>query len=77
VHDETQKRGLITYGGGMGELDVGRGQIQLLAALFHADAPNDTAPSGYNAATPAADLPDPPLVLTPAPTGFRAQAAAG
>jgi hypothetical protein len=72
VHEETQKRGLITYGGGMGELDVGRGQIQLLASLFHADGPNDTAPSGYNSAEPAANLPDSPLVLTPATTGFRA-----
>jgi hypothetical protein len=26
------------YGGGMAELGVGRGQIELLAALFHADA---------------------------------------
>jgi hypothetical protein len=72
VHDETQRRGLVTYGGGMGELDVGRGQIQLLASLFHADGPNDTAPSGYNAETPAAELPGSPLALTPAPTGFRA-----
>jgi hypothetical protein len=31
----------------MGELGVGRGQIGLLAALFHADAPNDVAPSAY------------------------------
>jgi hypothetical protein len=31
------------YGGGMGELGVGRGQIELLASLFHADAPNDVA----------------------------------
>src|SRR5207249_6133042 len=36
------------YGGGMAELGVGRGQIELLAALFHADAPNDVAPSAYN-----------------------------
>jgi hypothetical protein len=77
VHEETQRRGLVTYGGGMGELDVGRGQIQLLASLFHADGPNDTAPSGYNAETPAADLPDSPLAVTPAATGFRAQTAAG
>jgi hypothetical protein len=27
----------------MGELGVGREQIELLAALFHADAPNDVA----------------------------------
>jgi len=72
VHAETQKRGLVTYGGGMGEIDVGRGQIQLLASLFHADGPNDTAPSGYNSDTPAADLPDSPLNVRPAPTGFRA-----
>ena len=45
------------YGGGMGELGVGRGQIQLLAALFHADAPNDVAPSAYNEDDPPGSLP--------------------
>ena len=44
------------YGGGMGELGVGRGQIELLASLFHADAPNDVAPSAYNQDDPASDL---------------------
>ena len=58
----------------MGELDVGRGQIQLLASLFHADGPNDTAPGGYNAETPAADLPASPLAVQPAATGFRTAA---
>jgi L-alanine-DL-glutamate epimerase-like enolase superfamily enzyme len=71
VYAATEARGLITYGGGMGELDVARGQIQLLASLFHPDGPNDTAPSGYNADTPAADLPPSPLPAAPAPTGFR------
>jgi hypothetical protein len=71
VYAAVEERGLIVYGGGMGELDVGRGQIQLLASLFHADGPNDTAPGGYNADTPAADLPDSPLELEPAQTGFR------
>jgi hypothetical protein len=71
VYAVVAERGLITYGGGMGELDVGRGQIQLLASLFHPDGPNDTAPGGYNAATPAADLPASPLPPSPAPTGFR------
>ena len=66
-----EERGLVTYGGGMGELDVGRGQIQLLASLFHPDGPNDTAPGGYNQDTPAADLPGSPLAADPAPTGFR------
>jgi hypothetical protein len=71
LYDEVEARGLIVYGGGMGELDVGRGQIQLLASLFHPDGPNDTAPSGYNSDTPAADLPDSPLAPAPARTGFR------
>ncbi len=71
VYAACDARGLITYGGGMGELDVGRGQIQLLASLFHADGPNDTAPSGYNADTPAAELPQSPIPPAAAATGFR------
>ena len=71
VYAECDARGLIAYGGGMGELDVGRGQIQLLASIFHADAPNDVAPSGYNVDAPAADLPPSPLPARPATTGFR------
>jgi hypothetical protein len=59
------------YGGGMGELGVGRGQIELLAALFHADAPNDVAPSAYNQDDPTDDLPLSPLAPRPAATGFR------
>jgi L-alanine-DL-glutamate epimerase-like enolase superfamily enzyme len=71
VYDACQQRGLIMYGGGMGELDVGRGQIQLLASLSHPDGPNDVAPGGYNADTPAAGLPTSPLDADPAATGFR------
>jgi hypothetical protein len=48
------------YGGGMGELGVGRGQIEVLAALFHADAPNDVAPSAYNEDHPPGQLPTSP-----------------
>jgi len=59
------------YGGGMGELGVGRGQIELLAALFHADAPNDVAPSAYNEDDPPGALPASPLAPRPAATGFR------
>jgi L-alanine-DL-glutamate epimerase-like enolase superfamily enzyme len=58
------------YGGGMAELGVGRGQIELLAALFHADAPNDVAPSAFNE-DPAGDLPASPLTPRPEATGFR------
>jgi hypothetical protein len=71
VYSACAERGLTMYGGGMGELDVGRGQIQLLSSLFHPDGPNDVAPSGYNADMPAADLPPSPLPADPAPTGFR------
>jgi hypothetical protein len=60
-----------TYGGGMGELGVGRGQIELLASLFHADGPNDVAPSAYNEDDPAGQLPASPLTPRPEPTGFR------
>ncbi len=59
------------YGGGMGELGVGRGQIELLAALFHADAPNDVAPSAYNEDDPPGELPPSPLAPRPQTTGFR------
>jgi hypothetical protein len=59
------------YGGGMGELGVGRGQIELLASLFHADGPNDVAPSAYNQDDPADGLPPSPLAPLPAATGFR------
>jgi hypothetical protein len=66
-----QTHGMRMYGGGMGELGVGRGQIQLLASLFHADAPNDVAPGGYNAIDPQDVLPSSPLGPRPAATGFR------
>ena len=59
------------YGGGMGELGVGRGQIQLLAALFHSDAPNDVAPSAYNEDDPPGTWPASPLTPRPEATGFR------
>ena len=59
------------YGGGMGELGVGRGQVELLAALFHADAPNDVAPSAYNQDDPTDELAASPLAPRPAEVGFR------
>ena len=52
---------------------VGREQIQLLAALFHPDTPNDVAPGAYNAATPPSGLPASPLVVRPRETGFAVQ----
>ena len=49
------------YGGGQFELGPGRAQIQRLASLFYADAPNDVAPSDYNVGEPRAGLPQSPL----------------
>jgi len=62
--------GIGAYGGGQFELGVGRDQIQLLAALFHADTPNDVAPGGFNAVRPASGLPTSPLTVAPRATGF-------
>jgi L-alanine-DL-glutamate epimerase-like enolase superfamily enzyme len=69
--DYCARRGIGNYGGGQFELGVGRGQIQYLASLFHADAPNDVAPTGYNLPDPPAGLPDSPLSPTPSALGFR------
>lgn len=66
--------GIGNYGGGQFELGVGRGQIQYLASLFHPDAPNDVAPTGYNLPEPPPGLPDSPLEPAPASTGFRWEA---
>ncbi len=56
-----EARGIRMYGGGQFELDVGRAQNQALAALFHADAPNDLAPSLFNESPLRDDLPPSPL----------------
>jgi hypothetical protein len=70
-YDRCAERGIALYGGGQFELGVGRGQIQLLAALFHPDGSNDVAPGGYNDPVPRAGLPTSPLDPRPAPVGFR------
>ncbi len=69
--DYCAQRDIGNYGGGQFELGVGRGQIQYLASLFHADAPNDVAPSGFNLPDPPVGLPASPLAPTLAPLGFR------
>jgi L-alanine-DL-glutamate epimerase-like enolase superfamily enzyme len=69
--DYCAAHGIGNYGGGQFELGVGRGQIQYLASLFHADAPNDVAPAGFNLPDPPAGLPASPLAPSPAPVGFR------
>ena len=74
-YDYAADRGIALYGGGQFELGVGRGQIQLLASLFHPDAPNDVAPGGYNDPEPPPGLPCSPLAATPAATGFQQERA--
>ena len=72
AYEFCEQRGMGAYGGGQYELGVGRGHIQLLAALFHPNAPNDIAPGGYDALDPAAGLPESPMEVLPTPVGFRA-----
>ena len=72
TYDYCDEQGIGAYGGGQWELDVGRGQIQVLASLFHPDTPNDTAPRPYNEADPPAGLPTSPM-----PAGSRRPASAG
>jgi hypothetical protein len=70
-YDYCGERGIGLYGGGMFELGPGRGQIQYLASLFHADAPNDVAPRAYNEPEPLPGLEGSPLAPVPAEVGFR------
>jgi hypothetical protein len=71
AYDYLERNGIGAYGGGQFELGPGRGQIQYLASLFHPEASNDVAPSGYNQPDPPDGLPLTPLAPAPAPTGFR------
>jgi hypothetical protein len=64
--EECEAREIRMYGGGQFELGPGRRQIQRLAAVFYADAPNDVAPSEYNAGPAHAGLAPSPL---PPPEG--------
>ena len=70
AYDYCAAHGIESYGGGQFELDTGRDQIQLLAALFHADTPNDVAPGGFNL-DPQPGLATSPLAVRAADTGFR------
>ena len=63
--------GLQVYGGGQGEVGLGRGQIQYLASLYHPDTPNDTAPAGYNDPAVPEGMPTSPMDPVPSETGFR------
>ena len=69
-YDHCAAEGIFLYGGGQAELGPGRGQIQLLASLFHPDAPNDVAPAAFNTGGTRPGLPESPLRIEPAAAGF-------
>ena len=71
MYDTCAERGIGMYGGGQFELAEGRGQIQLLASIFHPATPNDVAPSGYNEPVPPDGLPASPLAVAAHETGMR------
>ena len=71
IYDHCEQHGVHMYGGGMGEREIARGQIELLASLFHPDSTNDVAPSPYNQPDLAAELPQSPLVPGASAPGFR------
>jgi hypothetical protein len=71
LYDWCAERDIAMYGGGQSELGVGRGQIQLLAAIFHPRGPNDIAPRGWDWNEPPPNLPGTPLDPAPAQVGFR------
>jgi L-alanine-DL-glutamate epimerase-like enolase superfamily enzyme len=71
VYGRCGAEGRPMYGGGMGELGVARGQIQLLASMFHPDTYNDVAPSGFNLPEPPRGMPPSPLVPPQEISGFR------
>ncbi|HEX5223921.1 MAG TPA: hypothetical protein VFW29_02215 [Solirubrobacteraceae bacterium] len=71
AYDYCAERSIGNYGGGQFELGVGRGQNQYLASLFHGDAPNDVAPTGFNLPETPSGLPTSPLAPAPSATGFR------
>jgi hypothetical protein len=71
TYDYCEEAGIAPYGGGQFELSVGRGHIQYLASLFHADSSNDVAPLGYDGDRPEPGTPASPLDPSVASTGFR------
>ena len=71
IYEYCHGQGIKIYGGGQGEVEVGRGQIQYLGSLLHPDTPNDTAPAGYNDPAVPSGLPTAPMDPVPSATGFR------
>jgi hypothetical protein len=70
-YDHCAAHGIELYGGGQFELGPGRSQVQHLASLFHADAPNDVAPREFNTSELQPGLPESPLPPPGLEPGFR------
>ncbi len=76
AYDYCAAHAIGNYGGGQFELGVGREHIQYLASLFHADAPNDVAPTGFNLPVTPTGLPSSPLAASPRRRGSAGDEAA-
>ncbi|MCW2956705.1 MAG: hypothetical protein JWO69_1574 [Thermoleophilia bacterium] len=46
-----EQEGIPCYAGGQFELGIGRTQVQTIASIFFADAPNDCAPAAFHGAS--------------------------
>jgi O-succinylbenzoate synthase len=68
--DACRAEGIEMYGGGQFELGPGRYQLQALASLLYAGAPNDVAPGVYNEPEVRAGLPHSPLPVPERLRGF-------
>ena len=71
VYEHCEREGIAVYGGGQGEVECGRGQIQYLASLFHPQSPNDIAPAGYNDPSVPSGMPSSPMDPAQSEVGFR------
>lgn len=71
IYEYCENEGLAVYSGGQGEVGLGRGQVQYMASLYHADTPNDCAPSGFNDPAVPDGMPSSPMDPVPSATGFR------
>ena len=72
IYEYCDQNGIAIYGGGQGELQCGRGQIQYLASLFHAGRRRTTwrRPATTTPRCPRG-MPTSPMDPAPSETGFR------
>ena len=71
IYEHCEREDIAVYGGGQGEVECGRGQIQYLASLFHPQSPNDIAPAGYNDPSVPSGMPTSPMDPAQSEVGFR------